>query len=261
VSVFPTGGHYDISNCKPPQRHGRAEARASAAWGEVDHMGNLYCFGAAIRSSRSLPHQVVTGLRRAFGHCFIAAVLGALAISPVHALDAKDFTDVTLRTGAQLKARLDQAFKNQNVGAAARYFEERKLLMQYDGLAEIRFRTVTTKESYDLFFIPFAESSPAAGLTHLAVSAEGPKGSRVIVATISTEGQETAVKEENVVVDGKVQPPQPGQAFLRNWLKCSLAGCAQALACVLMGPGWPACICLSCGASVIGCGVVEYLFT
>jgi hypothetical protein len=231
-------------------------------------MGNLHRFGTDIRGSRSLPHQIITGLkRRAFAQSFAAAVLAA-SVSPVQALDAKDFTDVTVQTGSQLKARFEQALKDQNVTAAVRYFEERKLLVQSDRLAEIRFRTattaeirtVTTKENYDLFFMPFAEAKPVAGLTHLAVSAEGPKGARVIVGTISTEGQETVVKEENVIVDGKVQPPQAGQAFLRNWLKCSLVGCAGALACALSGPAWAGCMCLACGVNVIACGIAEYLF-
>jgi len=53
-----------------------------------------------------------------------------------------------------------------DVSAAVRYFGERKLLPQLDTLAEIRFRTVSTKDNYDLFFISFAEEKPVPGLTH-----------------------------------------------------------------------------------------------
>jgi hypothetical protein len=227
-------------------------------------MGNLHRFGTGVCSSRAFPHQIVAERRAPLGQCFAAAVFVSLAAHnfPAHALDApdpKDFTDVTLRTGSQLKGRLDQLLKEQpNIRAASRYFEDRKLLPQADGLAEIRFRTTKTKENYGLFFIPFAEEKPVVGQTHLAVSAEGPKGSRVILGTISAEGNESTAKDEGVVVDGKIQPPD--QPFLRNWLKCSLVGCAQALSCVLSGPAWPACMCLACGVSVAGCGIVEYLF-
>ena len=227
-------------------------------------MGNVHRFWGAAWATLALPREIVVvspsprGLVHYLAIIFFIAL--ALHTQPAHALDAKDFTDVTLRTGSQLKGRLDDLYKQPNVSAAIRYFEERKLLPQADGLAEVRFRTISTNENYNVFFIPFAEPRPIAGLTHLAVSAEGPKGSKVVVGTISTEGQEAVVKEENVIVDGKVQPPQPNQAFLKSWLKCSLQGCVGALGCAVSGPGWPACMCLSCGAIVITCGITEYLF-
>jgi hypothetical protein len=228
-------------------------------------MGNVHRYGRRVCLNRALPHQIVGySKRRGLEQFFAAALLVTLAVPncSAQALDPKEFTDVTLKTGSQLKDRLDQLFKDRDVTAAGRYFEERKLLPQADGLAEITFRTVITKETYDLFFIPFAEPRPRLpDVTHLAVSAAGPKGSRVVLGTIAAEGKEPVVKDENVVVEGKVQPAQPGQAFLKNWLKCAALGCLQAGACFAGGPAGALCFCLGCGVgSLAGCAIFEYLF-
>src|SRR5207302_968240 len=111
----------------------------------------------------------------------------------------------------------EQRMKDQNINAALRYFEELKLRPYTDGLAEIRF--LSAKENFTLFFIPFAEPAPKVGLEHIALFAESPKGSMVHLATISAPPNEPPVlKDEKVAIDGKVQP---GNEFMRNWLKCS----------------------------------------
>jgi hypothetical protein len=227
-------------------------------------MALLSAFWTGVRGSRAFPSPVVASKRgtRYRGMGLAGAVaFTALSNSPVHALDPKDFIDITFRTGSQLKERFEQRLADQNIWVATKHFEEQRLRPYYDGLAEFRFRTVDTKRYSTLFFIPFAEpaavTGPSGRQQHLLVSAEGPKGARVLLATISTEGKEPEVKEESQVVEGKIQP---GQNHLRSWLKCSFVGCVPAAAgCMLGGPSWTPCFCLWCGGSALSCGVLELL--
>jgi hypothetical protein len=63
---------------------------------------------------------------------------------------AADITDVTVSTGPQLKKRLDEASAQENVGAAMRFFADRKLEPDTRNLSDIRFRA--DGETYDMFF-------------------------------------------------------------------------------------------------------------
>ena len=146
-----------------------------------------------------------------------------------------------------------------NIRAAVDYFaKEFNLKLYYNGLAELKAQSVKTKENFTFFFIPFAEPTPKPELQHVVLSAEGPKGRVVHLATISTQPNEPPiVKDEKTVVDGKIQP---GKDFFKNWAKCTVATCVAAITCIIAGPTWPACVCLQCGGAAIGCAVTEYLF-
>jgi hypothetical protein len=95
-------------------------------------------------------------------------------------------------------------------------------------------------------------------LLRKSLLAETPKNSQVLLGTISTEAKTPEVKEEKVVVEGKVEP---GQGSMKNFFKCSAVGCAPAgLGCLYGGPEWLPSFCLWCGGSVVTCGLTELFF-
>jgi hypothetical protein len=110
-----------------------------------------------------------------------------------------------------------------------------------------------------MFFVPFGEPTPTAaagGPKSLVLSAQGPKGSRVILGTISTETKPPTVKEEHAVLDGKILPSED---HLKKILSCSFIGCVGAAPCFLT-PGSIPCFCLGCGGVAIACALNEALF-
>jgi hypothetical protein len=209
-------------------------------------MAVLSFIGRSIRPAGAFSPQVVKNL------------LGAIALLTfsLGPTLAADITDVTLRSGPQLKEHFNEVVAQPNVRAAVRYFDDRKLSPDVAGLTELTFRV--EKDHFDLFFIPFSEPIPQAGTPqqrHLALSATGPKGNQVLLGAISTEVKPPELKEENVVVDGKVQP---GNGRLKNVVKCSLLGCVPAgLGCLYGGPSWAPCFCLWCGGAVATCSLSE----
>jgi hypothetical protein len=147
---------------------------------------------------------------------------------------------------------------NPNVKAAVGYFAERKLFPDSHGFTEIKFRVDNSPDFSSLFFIPFEGPNANAELKHLALLAETPKNSRVLLGEISAEATPPEVREEKIVVEGKIEP---GKGQLKSWLKCSAVGCVPAgLGCFTGGAAWLPCFCLWCGGAVVACGLNEILF-
>jgi hypothetical protein len=203
-------------------------------------------------------------LQLAIAFVLIALFFFSQPVSAQTPVAPNDIADVSLRTGAQLSQRLDQLLKTRNVSAAVRYFEERKMRPVISGLAEVRGSRVSTKQSLTLSIIPFTEQSGSdvdkgGGITStlplqsIVLSAEGAKGSTVLLGTILVQDKAPPeVKEESRVEDGKIVP---GQGLLRAWLECSSYGCVPAaLGCLTGGPGWAGCFCFWCGGSALACG-------
>jgi hypothetical protein len=215
-------------------------ARLSSLWISTRNLGPL---SAQVIARVRLPVLVI-----------IALILGYGGLKA----GATEISDVSLRSGIQLKDRVGQAFKNANFGAAYQYFSEKDLSLNFEGIVEVRFRADHKPEFYDLLLVPFIQPNRDAGTTYLVVLAETPKSSRVLLGTISIEAKTIEVKEESIVVDGKIQP---GQGTLKNFLKCSAGGCATAgLGCLYGGPDWLPCFCLWCGGSLVACGLTELFF-
>lgn len=186
--------------------------------------------------------QVVSGfgdlLARSLKAVFAGAVL--LVLSSAMGLAGDVISDVTFRTGFQLKDRAVEVLANPDVKTAVNYYVERKLSEDFANLVEIRFRANNEPEQRTLLFIPFKDRD-AKDLVHLVVLAQSQKNSRVFLGTVSTEAKQPEVKAESEVVEGKVQP---GQDRLKSFLKCAIAGCGSAgLGCVYGAPAWLPCFC------------------
>jgi hypothetical protein len=225
----------------------------------VGDMVVLRLLWSGVRRDIPLSSQVVVARLKQSPKAHLAAgLIAAIALFAVPKSPAcAQVTDVRTTTGRELAGRLDQLREKPNVRAALRYFEDQKLRPFVDGLAELKARRATTDENLTLTFIPVTGETPSPGLDHVVISAEDSKGGNVLLGTISSETKEPQVKDEKILIDGKVQP---GKGFMQAWLKCSLTGCAQALACFATGPAWATCLCISCGIAVGSCGVIEYFF-
>ena len=218
---------------------------------------------------RTLPSEVIVPGKRFERRAFALAQVVMFALicmidPPVFAqqrFNPNDFADVTLRTGKQLVGRFEELGKNENVRVAVEYFAAEKMKSNDDGLAELKLQKISTKESFAFFFIPFAPTTVVAApqLEHIVLVAEGAKGKKVLLGDIApvAPGKEPEVKDEKVVVDGKIQP---GRNQLKSWLRCSLITCAPAaLGCATGGAAWAPCFCLWCGGGVAACGINELL--
>src|SRR5258708_8785340 len=132
------------------------------------------------------------------------------------------------------------------------------MVPDYKGLSEIAFRVDNEPGFFSLFFIPFNDRDDKDGLKHIVLLAQSPKSTRVLLGQISTETKTSEVKEENVAVEGKVQP---GKGTLKNFFKCSVVGCVPAgLGCLYGGPAWLPCFCLWCGGALATCGLLEVFY-
>ncbi len=219
-----------------PQKPRYGQARAAESCAQVEHVAHLSFIRAGMRGICSLSSQVVAACRRrSIKHQLVASLVGALTlIALCRAVPAADvIADVTLRSGVQLKDRLAKVDRNTVV--AQQYFDDLKLRLDFNGLTEITFRVVDAKGYYSLFFMPFTEPTPKEGQQHLVLEAEGPKGTRTFLGTISATAKEAPeVTDEKIVVGGKVEP---GHGQLKTFLKCSVAGCVPAgLGCLTGGP-------------------------
>jgi hypothetical protein len=224
--------------------------------------------------------------RRTIPRLLALGVLGlaTLSSSPVWAqastvpntiFPTKDFRDVTLRTGAQLRGTLEKLTSGGDVRVAAQYFAERKLRPYLDGLVELSAQDANTKQWVSLFFIPFADPTPKPGPLSLVVAADGSMGPKVLLGTISEDAPAGAdgspgivsgdrpppgepkkpnieVKDEHVVSDGKIQD---GNGTLRKWVMCTVGGCLVGISCLAGGPTpfGIACLCVTCSGSALGC--------
>lgn len=179
---------------------------------------------------------------------------------------ADEYSDVSLRSGLQLKSHLEEALKQYpDVRVALEFYSKDKFYPDAEAFTEFAFRSQKTKENYRLFFIPVTGGDPAipsAGskdnTKRFVLLANGPKTNKVFLATVSKpEKEPPVVTEEKQVIDKKVQEDA---GLLKRVFKCSATGCAGAAGCVLSGPGWLPCLCLSCGAVVAACSVTELFF-
>jgi hypothetical protein len=127
-----------------------------------------------------------------------------------------------------------------------------------NGAAE--FSSLKTKDRYRLFFIPVTEAGSAGvsskdNTKRFILLANGPKTTKVLLGTVAkAEKEPPVVTEEKQVVGKKVQEDN---GLLKRIFKCSATGCAGAAGCVLSGPGWLPCLCLSCGTVIAACSVTE----
>jgi hypothetical protein len=91
---------------------------------------------------------------------------------------------------------------------------------------------------------------------NLVLSARAPKGGKVLLGTLAQNEKEgPVVLQEKQVLNGEVQVSK--NDLLKRIIKCSLTGCAGAAGCVVSGPGWGICLCLSCGTVVAACSLTE----
>jgi hypothetical protein len=182
---------------------------------------------------------------------------------PAVVIPPKDISDVIIRTGPELAGLVDRLMgQDKNVKAAAVFFQEqKKLRLAPDGFTEVRFKRISTSERVSVVVISYAEASANPEALNIVVWAEkSPKQSAPTVvrvyAAVGTAGKEPpSVKEDYQFIDGK---PDPTKGRLKEWIKCSLVGCAAAAAgCALGGPGWPACFSAWCGAGAFGCWLIQ----
>jgi hypothetical protein len=303
VSVLDARSYGSSGNRSQQKRRDGQERTGGDPCAQVDAVTVLSHIWAGIRSIRSLFSEVVVFPEPFTQFQVAGALLAAITvIVPSNPIRAADVADITLRSGPQLKERLSQVMADRNGKAALDYFGNTKLYPEWDGLTEVRFRVLNTRDHFSMFFIPVAQRResedldhraptvaarvplpaprheaderpdprrrgrvdvssaevPTEGLKHLVLVAEGPKRTLVLLGTIVTEAKPPEVKEESVVIDGKVRP---GQSQLKSFFKCSVVGCVPAGAgCLLGGPSWLPCFCLWCGGSVVSCGLLELFF-
>jgi hypothetical protein len=244
----------------PYRRHSETTAPATVLGpAQLEALGALSRFGNVVRRYRSFSSQVVG--RRAAG--LFAAIWLMVGVVPPAALAADPVTplNVALRTGPQLKDRFfSELVSDKSIARGLQYFNERKLSPDVRGFAEVSFRLEEKPGTFSLFFAPMSNGeSTVAVAKPLLLYANGPKGSRVFLATVSPQtGAPPEVSDEQIIVDGKMLP---GKGELKSFFKCSAVGCVPAgLGCLLGGPTWSGCFCLWCGGAVITCGVAELLF-
>jgi hypothetical protein len=236
----------------------------------------LPLFRASLWSVGSFFSQVVVHSRGPVGYRLMSVLVGAVGLVwasyTTFAADYK-FKDVSVTSGEQLTRRFKHVMGDPSAQVAVAYFAERKLHVDYEGLAEIKFRVDNSPDYFSLFLIPLAgPAEPNNQLKHLVlvaerslvpdhkkVSTEQPRNSRVLLGTISTEGKQIEVKEESIVAEGKVQPAAQGQ--LKSFFKCAVGACVPAgLGCLYGGPSWLPCFCLWCGGAIASCGLLEAFY-
>jgi hypothetical protein len=237
------------------------QARTGTACAQVETFGFLFGVWAGIRSIGSLFSEVVANSARPLGRSLTTGLVCAIALIGASApSSAADITDITFKTGFQLRELAIQSLEDPNVKAAWAYFEgDKKLKPDFEGLVEIKFRVDKSPDLYTLFFMPFYEGpNSKSEQKHLVLLAQAPKTSRVLLGDISTETKSPEVIDERVAVEGKVQE---GHGQLKSFFKCSVVGCVPAgLGCLYGGPAWLPCFCLWCGGAVVSCGLLELFF-
>jgi hypothetical protein len=188
-----------------------------------------------------------------------AAVLIAALCAPCLAGDQP--TNITIVSGPQLKERLGEERKTENGNIAIRYFEDSGDKVYVDGLTAVQFQL--SNQDYSVFFIPFqaaATSKEGQPAEHpVVLAAKGPKGSKAHLGTVISRPKEPLeVKDEKVVVNGKIEP---SKGEMIKFLRCTIKDClGSSISCLAVGEGWPLCLCLGCGAGVVTCGLTELFY-
>jgi hypothetical protein len=229
---------------------------------QVERLADVYFVRVGVCGIRALCTQIANDGRHLCGRLVALSILGfALVGSSANA--AERLTDITLRTGIQLKEQIGQLSKKYpDIDVGLKYFADQKLSPESEGLTELDFRAGKKPEYYSLLFIPVSEESPTAQAgqpnnLHLELSAISPKGARVLLGTVSSDGKQVEVRDEKQVVAGKVEPSKD---YLKRFFKCTAEGCIGAAGCLVSGPAAIPCFCLSCGAVIGGCSLFEYFF-
>jgi hypothetical protein len=246
ANAFGARSHDSSGNASHQQRPGQTQAAAFLT--QMGLLALLRRLWISIWNARSLSYQII-GLTSLL-------ILLLVAIPRSY---ADEYSDITLRSGVQLKDQFVILTKeNPNVRAALQYYAKEKFFPNAAEFTEYGFRSVKTKEYYRLFFIPVIAVAPQDNKKRFILSARGPKAENVFVATVSKEEKEPPViTDEKQVIDQKVEP---GKGLLKRVFKCSVTGCAGAAGCILSGPGWLPCFCLSCGTVIAACSITELFF-
>src|SRR5579863_5435766 len=153
---------------------------------KVGHVADVRAYRHDRRFAVPFCSQVTDKLR--LNHLRIlasAAAFAAILCNPCAAADAPK--DITIRTGPQLKERLDQELKTKDGYSAIQYFEKKfGDKVSPEGLSEVQFRSAD--KDYSIFFIPFttpAATSKDGQQEHpVVLSAKGPKGTIVHLGTV-----------------------------------------------------------------------------
>jgi hypothetical protein len=228
---------------------------------QVERLADMYRVRTSIRRLRSFSAQIRNSAQLLGGRPAVLSLLGlALLCSNANAGDR--ITDITVRTGVQLREQLDTLRKKiPQVETGLRYFADQKLYPNSEGLAQYSFRVEQRQpEYYSIFFIPVSAENPTAQAeqnVHLEVITLDSKGANVFLGTVSSEGKQVEVKDEKQVVGDKVEPSKD---YLKRFLKCTAGACVAAAGCLVSGPAAIPCFCLSCGAATAGCSLLEYFF-
>ena len=246
-----------------PQRPRPVHRGTVQACPQLDSVAFLFRIRRDLRNVGAFLSQVVNRLKSWFSQLhlmeFIAGVFAMVFFSGP--ISAADISDITFRSGSQLKERFSELYRNnQDFATAVSYF---KRPADIGGLVEISFRVDKAPDLSNLFLVPFIDESrgepkPLGDLKRLVILAQTPKSARVLLGTISTEGTTPEVKEEKVAVEGKIEP---GKGQLKAWFKCTAVGCVPAgFGCLYGGPAWVPCFFLWCGGALVTCGLTELLF-
>jgi hypothetical protein len=197
--------------------------------------------------------------RRAFGRLVLplfvsVAMLGASGASA----RSTEITDVSIRSGVQLKERFFKLQGDLNFKIALSYFADRKLYPNEDGLAEVAFHIKGESGNYSALFVPMAQ--PSDQPKNLILTAEGPHGINVVLGTVTVDPKDKSVQvlNEQIVVQGTVKV---GDGMLKNIMTCTLGNCMPAgFGCLYGGELWTPCFCLWCGGGFIGCAIIHGIF-
>ncbi len=250
ISVYGARSHGGCDSSLTQKQ--REDQSATSHSTQVEDLAFLHPIWRGVWHARAFSRQVL-GL-------ISAAIFLALFNLPIFAADF-NFTDITLRSGPQLKEQFSKLLADRDVAAAVQYFAEDKLTPDLNGFTEFQFRAIDTSEYYSLYFIPVSaavssKTGPNDNPKHLVLAAKGPKSKKVLLGTVSPKGKEAppVVTQEKEVIDGNVQAEH---GLLTKIFKCSATGCAGAAGCVYSGPYWIPCTCLSCGSVVAICSLTE----
>ena len=120
---------------------------------------------------------------------FLYQVLGLIAVLFVLIAGAPrgyadEFTDISLRSGPNLKPQFEEELQDKDVDAAFEYYRKQGYDPDLREITEFGFRAVSTKDSYRLFFIAFPPPRPSlqprlkmkSALSYRLASNENEKG-------------------------------------------------------------------------------------
>lgn len=164
---------------------------------EVEDVADVLGVRCRLRRVRSLPAQALNSALRRTARS-VAALATLCVLGSSLPTQAEQFYDITLRSGYQVKNRIEKAYDNRDFKAGIDYFAERDLKIDYQGVVELKFSTDQSAGPYDLVLVPLSRPNESPTTKHLVLLAETPKSSRVLLGTISTESKTSEVKDEQL---------------------------------------------------------------